>query len=61
MPNGTLVEFVVKDNTITFTLPENISDGAVVMIPASGVKVAIATIGVAIGFVLMMILDVALG
>lgn len=48
MPNGTLVEFVVKDNTITFTLPENISDGAVVMIPASGVKVAIATIGVAV-------------
>lgn len=48
MPNGTLVEFVVKDNTITFTLPENISDGAVVMIPASGVKVAIATIGVAL-------------
>lgn len=53
MPNGEEVEFVYAKNeegeeTLTFTLPENASDGAVVMIPASGVEVAIANIGMAL-------------
>lgn len=48
MPDGTEVEFTYADSSIHFTLPENISDGAVVAIPASGVKVAIANIGVVV-------------
>ena len=48
MPNGEEVEFATEDDKLTFVLPENVSDGTVVMIPASGVKVAIATIGVAL-------------
>lgn len=48
MPNGEAVEFVVDEDKLSFTLPANVSDGTIVMIPASGVKVAIATIGVAL-------------
>lgn len=48
MPNGETVEFVVDEDKLTFVLPENVSDGTIVMLPASGVKVAIATIGVAL-------------
>lgn len=48
MPNGDLVDFKVDGDKLTITLPANISDGTIVMIPASGVKVAIATIGVAL-------------
>lgn len=53
MPNGDEVEFAYArteeaGETITFTLPANASDGAVVMIPASGVEVAIANIGMAL-------------
>lgn len=53
MPNGDELEFVYAKSeegveTITFILPENASDGAVVMIPASGVEVAIANIGMAL-------------
>lgn len=48
MPNGDEVEFAVADGKIKFTLPANVSDGTICMIPASGVKVAIATIGVAL-------------
>jgi len=53
MPNGDEVEFAYAKleesvETITFVLPENTSDGAVVMIPASGVEVAIANIGMAL-------------
>jgi hypothetical protein len=48
MPSGDEVPFTVENNTLKFTLPENISDGAIVMIPASGVRVAIANIGVAV-------------
>lgn len=53
MPNGDEVEFAYDrteeaGETITFTLPANASDGAVVMIPASGVEVAIANIGMAL-------------
>lgn len=48
MPNGDEVEFTVADGKIKFTLPANVSNGTISMIPASGVKVAIATIGVAL-------------
>lgn len=53
MPNGDEVEFTYADTeedgeSLTFTLPENASDGAIVMIPASGVEVAIANIGMAL-------------
>ena len=48
MPNGDEVEYTVADNKLTFTLPENISNGSIIAIPASGVEVVIATIGVAI-------------
>lgn len=52
MPNGDEVEFEVKSaaegEAISFVLPENMSDGAVVMVPASGVEVTIANIGMAL-------------
>lgn len=48
MPNGDSVDFKVEGDKLTITLPSNISDGTIVMVPASGVKVAIATIGVAL-------------
>ncbi len=55
MPNNDAVEFKVTDEVgdgkeykLTFTLPDNTSDGAIVMVPASGVKVAIANIGMAL-------------
>lgn len=48
MPNGDEVEFTVNEDKLSFVLPENVTDGTVCMIPASGVKVAIATIGVAL-------------
>lgn len=63
MPNGDEVEFTYEpafaetktevevgegQEKIIFTLPDNASDGVVVMIPASGVEVAIATIGMAL-------------
>lgn len=48
MPNDDEVEFEVKGDIISFTLPANVSDGTVCMIPGSGIKVAIATIGVAL-------------
>lgn len=48
MPNGDEVEFTYAEGQIKFTLPENISDGAIVAVPASGVKVAIANIGVVV-------------
>ena len=53
MPNGEEVEFAYDksegdEETITFILPENATNGAVVMIPASGVEVVIANIGMAL-------------
>ena len=50
LPNGVDVDFAYNDaeGTITFTLPADISDGAIVAIPASGVKVAIANVGVVV-------------
>ena len=52
MPNGNEVEFELKTisdkQNIVFTLPEDMTDGAVLMIPASGVQVVIANIGMAL-------------
>lgn len=48
LPDETSVPFTVEDNRLSFTLPEGTTDGTIVMIPASGVKVAIANIGIAI-------------
>lgn len=48
MPNGESVEFNISDDKLSFQLPGNITNGTIVMTPASGVKVAIATIGVAL-------------
>ena len=52
MPNDDQIPFEINESedgqTIQFTLPENMSDGVVVMIPASGVEVAIANIGMAL-------------
>lgn len=48
MPGGESVDFVVEGDKLSFVFPENVSDGTVTVIPASGVKVAIATIGVAL-------------
>ena len=52
MPNGNEVEFGLKTiedkENIEFILPEDMTDGIVVMIPASGVSVVIANIGMAL-------------
>lgn len=48
MPDGSNVDFTVEGDKLSFVLPANISDGTICMLPASGVKVAIATIGVAL-------------
>jgi hypothetical protein len=48
MPNGNEAPFVIENSTLKFVLPENISDGAIVMIPASGVRVIVANVDIAI-------------
>lgn len=48
MPNDDEVEFTVDGDKLSFILPANVTDGTICMVPASGVKVAIATIGVAL-------------
>lgn len=48
MPNDDEVDFTVADGKISFILPANVTDGTICMVPASGVKVAVATIGVAL-------------
>jgi hypothetical protein len=52
MPSGEELEFNYVNNggveSIIFTLPVGATDGAIVMIPASGVKVAIANLGMAL-------------
>ena len=52
MPNEEEIPFEIIDSeegqTISFTLPENMSDGMVVVIPASGVEIAVANIGMAL-------------
>ena len=48
MPNGDELEFTVADGKISFVLPENASDGVINVIAAPGVKVPVATIGMAV-------------
>lgn len=49
MPDGTEVEFTLTSpNIIEFILPENASDGDVVVVPASGVKVTVAHLTMAV-------------
>lgn len=52
MPNGDEVPFEVIETeageAIRFTLPANMTDGVVIVLPASGVEVAIANIGLAL-------------
>lgn len=48
MPNEDEVEFTVKGDVITFVLPADVTDGTICILPGSGVKVAAATIGVAV-------------
>lgn len=48
MPNGMEVEYETEDGKLQFMLPENVSDGVIIMYPASGVEVPVAHIGVAI-------------
>ena len=52
MPNGDEVEFSFEtkeeSQSISFVLPDNMTDGEIVMIPASGVTVVIARIGMAL-------------
>lgn len=48
MPSGEQVEFNVNEDKLSFVLPADVTDGTICMLPASGVKVAIATIGVAL-------------
>lgn len=52
MPNGESVEFAYVQGeeveTLTFSLSENASDGSVVVIPASGVEVLVATLEMAV-------------
>lgn len=48
MPNGEEIPFTVNGNQLSFTLPADATDGTIVMVPASGVKVAVANIGVVV-------------
>lgn len=49
MPDGTAVEFALEGNhTLSFVLPANASDGEIVMVPASEVKVVIAHLTMAV-------------
>ncbi len=49
MPDGTAVEFALEgDHTLSFVLPANVSDGEIVMVPASEVKVVIAHLTMAV-------------
>lgn len=51
MPDGTPVEFTYAnegEETVSFVLPDNTTDGAVVVCTASGVKVVVANIGMVV-------------
>lgn len=48
LSDDTPVEFEINEDELSFTLPEGVTDGAISMIAPSGVKVAIANIGVAV-------------
>jgi hypothetical protein len=47
-PDGESIPFEVADNVLSFILPTGITDGAIVMVAASGVRVAVANIGMAV-------------
>ncbi|MDE6269749.1 MAG: hypothetical protein K2M12_02700, partial [Muribaculaceae bacterium] len=48
LPDGSELDFEYADGKITFVLPENVMDGSIVMVTASGVKVACANVGVVV-------------
>lgn len=48
LPDGSELDFEYADGKITFVLPENVMDGAIVMVTASGVNVACANVGVVV-------------
>lgn len=48
MPDDSELKFTYADGKITFTLPDNATDGAVVAVTASGVRVAVANIGMVV-------------
>lgn len=48
LPDDSELDFDFTDGKITFTLPENVTDGTIVMVTASGVRVACANIGVVV-------------
>lgn len=49
MPNGSEIDFsLVNQNSIEFVLPEDASDGDVVIVPASGVKVPVVHLSMAV-------------
>ncbi len=50
MPDGSELEFSysAEESAISFVLPDNATDGAIVAVPASGVKVAVANIGMVV-------------
>lgn len=48
LPDESELDFDYADGKITFVLPENMMDGSIVMVTASGVKVACANVGVVV-------------
>ncbi len=48
MPNDDVVKFTIDGNKLSFTIPANATDGEITAIPASGVKVPIAKLNMAI-------------
>lgn len=48
MPNGDKLEFEKTKEELVFTLPENASDGEIIVVPASGVEVVVANLVMAI-------------
>lgn len=51
LPNGAAgdtVDFKVESNKLAFTITEGVTDGVIVMVPASGVHVPVANIGMAV-------------
>lgn len=48
MPNETEVDFTVNGDKLTFKLADNTTDGAIAMVPASGVLVPIANVGMVV-------------
>lgn len=48
LPNGETVEFTAEGNTLTFVLPEEVTDGVISLVPYSGVRVPVANLGMAV-------------